>query len=495
MEKNEREAIPGVANMNGRTVGAPSGNGSPAFLLPSYGPPDTSAAAAGTAVSATAAASELSRIIERSAALGMPEEISLDPSWPALSVRLHAQYLLGLGADPFTLEAFFGVSLKMGAAYWASNALWLLGLRSEKTKRLLQQSAAACNRSSPCPSPQEVKCHDYSTTNSRMGSDNKECCCACSNNEGNSNNEGSSNNEGNSTTSAKGSGDSSSERASVPSLDYLLESREDAVCEFVLSCLCPCGGFSSDVQQEANLPSTHYALLLLLGLGRLHLLPSPANTAAWVRSLQLPSGGFMADAWGEADSRFVYCGVASLALLGELRAEEASAAVRFVQQLMNEDGGFGWVPGGESHAASAFCCLAALDLCGGLWAVDRQRTAQWLLNRQTRGGGFNGRPEKAPDVCYSFWIFAALQVLGYEQWVDSRSLSEFILLAQDLTTGGFADRPGDIADAFHTFFALAALGMMHRDNNLKRLHPVLALPADVAALLKVANCAFAETTV
>ncbi|CDI84294.1 geranylgeranyl transferase type II beta subunit, putative [Eimeria praecox] len=477
MEKKEEEALSGATYINRDALGVPDGARQPAFRLPSWSPPDTSAAAAGTAVSATAAASELSRIIEESAKLGMPEEVSLDPSWPSLSVRLHAQYLLGLGADPFTLEAFFGASLKMGAAYWASNALWLLGLRSEKTNRLLQQSAGACSRSCPPASSQEVKSNEDSSIKSK---DSRKGI-PCKNRSSDSSNKSY-------ISSAEVGGSSSSECASVPPLDYLLESREDAVCEFVLSCLCACGGFSSNLQQEANLPSTHYALLLLLGLGRLHLLPSPAKTAAWVRSLQLPSGGFMADEWGEADSRFVYCGVACLALLGELRAAEASAAVRFVQGLMNEDGGFGWVPGGESHAASAFCCLAALDLCGGLWAVDRQRTAQWLLNRQTRGGGFNGRPEKAPDVCYSFWIFAALQVLGYEQWVDSRRLSEFILLAQDPATGGFADRPGDVADAFHTFFALAALGMIHADKHLKRLHPVVALPADVAALLKGANC-------
>ncbi|CDJ34500.1 LOW QUALITY PROTEIN: geranylgeranyl transferase type II beta subunit, putative [Eimeria mitis] len=458
----EEIALSGAANMNAGTVGAPNKGQPRAFILPSWGPPDTSATAAGTAVSATAAASELSRIIEKSAALVVPETISLDPSWPSLHARLHAQYLLGLGADPFTIEAFFGVSLKMGAAYWASNALWLLGLRSEKTKRLLQQNAAACSHGSRAASSQE-KTHEHSNTETKDSQNGNPGEGRCS--------------DGNSSNSSTKEGGDSSECASVPSLDYLLESREDTVCEFVLNCLCSCGGFSSDLHQEANITSTHYALLLLSGLGRLHLLPSPAKTAAWVRSLQLPSGGFMADEWGEADSRFVYCGVACLWLLGELRAAEAGAAVRFVQQLMNEDGGFGWVPGGESHAASAFCCLAALDLCGGLWVVDRQRTAQWLLNRQTRGGGFNGRPEKAPDVCYSFWIFAALQVLGYENWVDSRRLSEFILLAQDLTTGGFADRPGDIADAFHTFFALAALGMMHIAQEISLTLSILSLPS------------------
>ena len=33
-------------------------------------------------------------------------------------------------------------------------------------------------------------------------------------------------------------------------------------------------------------------------------------------------------------------------------------------------------------------------------------------------------------------------------------------LRQDSETGGFADRPGDIVDPFHTVFGLAALSML-----------------------------------
>lgn len=415
-------------------------------LLVSWGPPDASAAAAGTAAAATAAAAESSRLIGEVVAQQLPNECEIEGCSSPLYLQLHAKYLLALGSDPFSLESFFGVSLKMGGAYWASCALWLLGLQSNKNKRRLAEAPRRAK------SPPQFS--------------------------------------GSFPTQESGSSNSSSSNAdySPLSLDLLLESREDALCEWVLGCRRPCGGFAQDLNQDAHITATHYALLLLLGLGRLHLLPFPEKTAAWVRALQTPDGGFRGDEWGEADSRFSYCGTACLALLGGLEREVAAKSVGFIRQLMNHDGGFAWVPGGESHAASAFCCLATLSICEGLWAVDRQSAARWLVERQTAGGGFNGRPEKAPDVCYSFWIFSSLQILGYGRWVDKPSLCRFILESQDADSGGIADRPGDVADAFHTFFGIAALGMLKATKAVEELHPVLALPVSAVNQLQLPSC-------
>ena len=56
------------------------------------------------------------------------------------------------------------------------------------------------------------------------------------------------------------------------------------------------------------------------------------------------------DKWGEVDTRFSFCAVAALTLLGELNAIDIDAAVEFVKSCMNFDGGFGTRPGSESHA-------------------------------------------------------------------------------------------------------------------------------------------------
>ena len=53
---------------------------------------------------------------------------------------------------------------------------------------------------------------------------------------------------------------------------------------------------------------------------------------------------------GEVDTRFSFCAVACLALLGRLEAIDTDKAVEFVLSCMNFDGGFGCRPGSESHS-------------------------------------------------------------------------------------------------------------------------------------------------
>lgn len=61
----------------------------------------------------------------------------------------------------------------------------------------------------------------------------------------------------------------------------------------------------------------------------------------------------------------------------------------------------------------------------------RDRLAWWLAERQLQSGGLNGRPEKLPDVCYSWWVLASLAILGRLEWIDADALADFILAAQD----------------------------------------------------------------
>merc|ERR1712126_22650 len=75
-----------------------------------------------------------------------------------------------------------------------------------------------------------------------------------------------------------------------------------------------------------------------------------------------------------------------------------------------------------------------------------------LAERQLPSGGLNGRPEKLPDVCYSWWVLASLSILGRLHWIDKDKMVSYILACQDNETGGFADRPGDIPDPFHTLW-------------------------------------------
>jgi hypothetical protein len=72
-----------------------------------------------------------------------------------------------------------------------------------------------------------------------------------------------------------------------------------------------------------------------------------------VKSLQQPDGSFFGDQWGEVDTRFSYCALSCLSLLGKLQVINVPKAVEFILTCKNFDGGFGSVPGAESHAGQS----------------------------------------------------------------------------------------------------------------------------------------------
>ena len=45
-------------------------------------------------------------------------------------------------------------------------------------------------------------------------------------------------------------------------------------------------------------------------------------------------------------------------------------------------------------------------------------------------------------------------------WIDKSKLTTFILQCQDSDDGGIADRPGNMADIFHTFFGISGLSLL-----------------------------------
>ena len=78
-------------------------------------------------------------------------------------------------------------------------------------------------------------------------------------------------------------------------------------------------------------------------------------------SLPHPSNIFPPFLSGEVDTRFSFCALASLTLLGQLGAVDVPKAVQFVLSCMNFDGGFGSMPGSESHAGQVRCCESILS--------------------------------------------------------------------------------------------------------------------------------------
>lgn len=172
------------------------------------------------------------------------------------------------------------------------------------------------------------------------------------------------------------------------------------------------------------------------------------------------TGTFAGDEWGETDTRFLYGAFNALSLLGHLDDVDVERAVQFIKSCENIDGGFGTTPGAESHSGQVFTCVGALAIAGRLDLVDADRLGGWLSERQVPNGGLNGRPEKLEDVCYSWWVLSPMAAIKRLHWIDKDKMASFILSCQDPLGGGFADRPDDMVDVFHTCFAIAGLSLL-----------------------------------
>jgi geranylgeranyl transferase type-2 subunit beta len=237
------------------------------------------------------------------------------------------------------------------------------------------------------------------------------------------------------------------------------------------------GGLAGHVGGDAHI---HYtlsgiqALILLDAFDRLN----HDRIATWIATLQKEDGSFMADKWGEVDTRFVYCALASLSLIRHLEVVDVGKAVDWLRKCQNFDGGFGVVEGCESHAGQVFTCVGALAIANALEKIDKDGLGFWLSERQDPTGGFNGRPEKLPDVCYSWWVGAPIAIIGKQNWVDADKLEEFVLASQDPQDGGISDRPGNVADPFHTFLGVAGLSLFGK-LDVPRMNPIYALPIEV----------------
>lgn len=254
--------------------------------------------------------------------------------------------------------------------------------------------------------------------------------------------------------------------------------------DFVLSCQQDNGGFGAAPGHDSHLLCTVYAVQILVTLDAVDELESRGRggkqkVASYIARLQdKETGCFMGDEWGETDTRFLYGAFNALSLLGSLDIVDVPKAVSYIQQCENLDGGYGIHPGAESHAGQIFTCVGALSIAGRLDLVNKDRLGAWLSERQLDNGGLNGRPEKLEDVCYSWWVGTSLAMIDRLHWIDGDKLALFILRCQDPESGGFADRPGDMVDVFHTVFGLAGLSLLKFDG-IKEVDPIYCMPKEI----------------
>ncbi|KAI1485461.1 terpenoid cyclases/protein prenyltransferase alpha-alpha toroid [Biscogniauxia mediterranea] len=254
----------------------------------------------------------------------------------------------------------------------------------------------------------------------------------------------------------------------------------DQTIDFVLSCQHANGGFGAAPGHDAHMLYTVSAVQILALVDALDELDKrgkgKATVGKFIADLQdRETGTFSGDEWGEEDTRFLYGAFNALSLLGMMHLIDVDKAVNHIVACANFDGGYGVSPGAESHAGQIFTCVAALTIAGRKDLIDVDKLAGWLSERQVPNGGLNGRPEKKEDVCYSWWVLSSLAMIDRTHWIDREKLIGFILRSQDFEQGGISDRPGNMADVWHTVFGLAGLSLLGYPG-LDVVDPVYCLP-------------------
>lgn len=77
--------------------------------------------------------------------------------------------------------------------------------------------------------------------------------------------------------------------------------------------------FSADIGHDPHVLYTLSAIQILILVGRLDMLDK-VKVAHFIGSLQQADGSFFGDQWGEIDTRFSYCALSALSLMGLLEA-------------------------------------------------------------------------------------------------------------------------------------------------------------------------------
>ncbi|RUP51510.1 terpenoid cyclases/protein prenyltransferase alpha-alpha toroid [Jimgerdemannia flammicorona] len=277
----------------------------------------------------------------------------------------------------------------------------------------------------------------------------------------------------------------------------------DQVIKYLQDCQHENGGFGGHLNHDPHLLYTLSVIQILVTYDRLDAIDVD-KVVSYVRSLQLPDGSFSGDEWGEIDIRFCYCAISCMSLLKRLDAIDVPRTVEFVVRCKNYDGGFGSQPGSESHAAMVFCGVGALAIVNALHHVDADLLGWWLCERQLGNGGLNGRPQKyaihggssphSPSSVVSIGLTrrSSSALSSRHRFVNGlttlRPIFPFPKKAsndtftrrppQDTEAGGIADRPGDMADVFHTLFGVAGLSLLGYPG-LKSVDPVYCMPKHV----------------
>ncbi|KAG8832949.1 CAAX farnesyltransferase (FTase) subunit beta [Serendipita sp. 399] len=276
------------------------------------------------------------------------------------------------------------------------------------------------------------------------------------------------------------------------------------------------GGFGGGPLQKPGLLPTYAAISTLACVGR----PGPGGgwdeidrhkMYDFIMSLKQPDGSFLVSKDAEVDVRAVYAVLVIATLLDIVTPELVAGTASFIASTQTYEGGFASTsmpyyitedtlldeprPAiGEAHGGYAGCSIASWAMLLPIMTDEESRQLDipkflrwlvWMQGEEEDFGGFRGRSNKLVDNCYSWWCGESLALVesllstqpetGHEdevveddglddEWVDTefwlynnKALQEYILGVGQDKPGGLRDKPGKLADVYHTFYSLAGL--------------------------------------
>ncbi|KAI0247000.1 terpenoid cyclases/protein prenyltransferase alpha-alpha toroid [Lactifluus subvellereus] len=231
------------------------------------------------------------------------------------------------------------------------------------------------------------------------------------------------------------------------------------------------GAFGTHPGHDAHILSTLSAIQILATHDALARNDVPRVVDS-ILDLQQSSGVFAGDVFGETDTRFLYCAVSALTLLGTLDHLDRERTVSYLASCRNPDDRFGLVAGDESHAAQPRARTAALAILDRLDVINVPTLGWWFAERQL--------PKASRWV---YWVLSSLAVLDKLKWIDITVLPRFILFAQD-PEGGTGQV--DMMDVFRTLFGVAGLSLFGYPG-LDHVDPVYCMPASLIERMGLKN--------
>lgn len=100
-------------------------------------------------------------------------------------------------------------------------------------------------------------------------------------------------------------------------VDRLDEMDKNEIFEFIKQCQHDCGGIGPSIKHDPHLLYTLSAIQILCMYDALDVIDTD-KVVKYVKERQQPDGSFAGDIWGEIDTRFSFCAVATLSLLVKL---------------------------------------------------------------------------------------------------------------------------------------------------------------------------------